>query len=552
MLCSEINVSDILDHDVVLSSFSEYRSRTSTIYFNAIIDRYYDLIGKGYPEIVNSVINEYLAHNPENTKFICHTRKAKKDLFSIIDIKADNNYIIHHVTERLKRKQSFLDSFKLYKMRKELENPKPSKAAFKRKDDSSHKSNGHIGNDNIKLLSILSDRVKRVKCEIDEIDRELDELLMTSAFSTDRNIDKTDIDLEKMKTFPTDGQLEEQRIDELLKVVDVSNERYHSIKSEAAVSNEIEEVEASESNELLIASRFVSTSLVANDLQEMFSHEAVSALPQVQPNPNYMLNLMEYYFHRYFCDNRENLQDGYYFVLSGLVEITDMDILAMDEILKKIGWRQLNSLDPKRNKGRMYAEGISTTRFKKLPRAIQIFCLSVRRLLVRFNQCGSIGDRHVHGPSFIRLVSTVTGSQGWHIDNHVRYRDQLEVEPSYDSEKISVFPFNNCESFRDMGYSIFLGLDDVNSVKVGRVNNDSNRTMIDEGSVSFDRGSVFVITDNKPHEGDCFKGKNREKPSYKLFMSSNEFGSVSGNNTIQRWFRGCALDQYWLRTSVCA
>jgi len=286
-------------------------------------------------------------------------------------------------------------------------------------------------------------------------------------------------------------------------------------------------------------------------LRQKKASEEVSKLGSVvsynatESDPKYMYHLMDYYFNENFLINKNRLEDGYYFVVSDVVVLTDEDVHKIDMTLKGVHWRQLNSLHPKNNIGRMYADELSTKKIKKLPKSIQMFIQCVRNLLIRFEG----NDRHVHGPSFIKLTNTVTGTQGWHIDNYVRFGDQTEVEPSYDNEKMATFSFQTCQNYRDFGYSFFLGLANMNSIQIGRVSKVCKRTIEDEGRVNFLRGSILVITDNKPHQGDCFIGDTQDKPSLKLFMSSNEFGCSSGNN-FQRWFRGSCDDQYWLRTSV--
>jgi len=165
---------EIHNHDVVLSSLLEYKERASTIAFNTIIDSYYNEEDQNFSDITASVINEYSKRCIDCPKFIRHTRQAKRDVYIVIDVKTNSTEMIQYVQNRLKRQHSFLTSFKNYI----TTNPKTVETVTEYNPPilSFHGTpivgNEDCSNYNYKeFLGILSNRVKRLKRDIDDIDK---------------------------------------------------------------------------------------------------------------------------------------------------------------------------------------------------------------------------------------------------------------------------------------------------------------------------------------------------------------------------------------------
>ena len=221
--------------------------------------------------------------------------------------------------------------------------------------------------------------------------------------------------------------------------------------------------------------------------------------------------------------------------------MTEFEILTLKDDLDSIQYSQLNSSWGQYNKGRMYMKEIGNRRYQLLPRSLLNFIQACTSALTRLDAVyDPENNRHVHGPSFLKCVDTVTGSQGWHIDQYTRFSRTNVVEPDRPNESIKQLDISDFRSFLDLGYSIFIGLDKINSLLIASMNND--KQIIDAHRVEYSLGSILVITDNIIHSGDCFLGDNAVisrlngvRFQLKMFMAVNEHGQITDGSVFQRW-----------------
>ena len=269
----------------------------------------------------------------------------------------------------------------------------------------------------------------------------------------------------------------------------------------------------------------------------------------------YMTNYLRYRFHFEFFTNKHLSLQGYYFVINELVPITEDEVIDLKVNLRQVTFDQLKSSFPGNNKGRRYSKNIGNRKYQILPRSVLNFIQALENSLsVLDAQYSPERNRHVHGPSFLKLLPSVTGGQGWHIDQYKRFGNIHCVEAQREDEPMTQVISDDIKSYHDMGYSIFLGLDKVNSLLIGEFVDGDVGIIRDSHRVEFSLGSVLVITDNLVHQGDCYLGvetnfHNETVDDYqlKMFMAVNEHGQIEDGAVNQRWFRPDPHDSYCFR-----
>ena len=145
----------------------------------------------------------------------------------------------------------------------------------------------------------------------------------------------------------------------------------------------------------------------------------------------------------------------------------------------------------------------------------------------------------------ITIGASVTGQQGHHIDNARDWPNKVKDVEVYGNDSIGIdTDFQQIHSFRQLGYSCFIGLSAYNSITFAE-SDHAKRILGKETTVVFDEGDALIFCDYSPHTGDAHRGPNEEN-NYKLFTAINARTGNSMNS--QRWF-DLSPDQYWLRYS---
>ena len=133
--------------------------------------------------------------------------------------------------------------------------------------------------------------------------------------------------------------------------------------------------------------------------------------------------------------------------------------------------------------------------------------------------------QNVSNIRYIRHDQVLTQLQGFHVDDKAAYEN---LKSSNDTHS----------DFKSLGYSIFVGLDKVNTLVIGEPNEET-KTIENVQTVQFPFKSVLVITSNLVHQGNQFTSDNdvhhtkdvSTQYSLKGFIS---VGEVS--NDGQGWF----------------
>ena len=212
---------------------------------------------------------------------------------------------------------------------------------------------------------------------------------------------------------------------------------------------------------------------------------------------------------------------GFYFIVPNVLGLTQDYVTSFKHKLEvRKSWSRLHQ------QGRYYLTNFPA---KINHESIQCFVTVLKELFEGTERLDG-GNWHVHPVSYIKHTQDCSEQQPFHVDNKHRY----EYVHSADVPKITCW--NDC------GYSIFLGLDQHNSLSVGWAHELVSEIKGIE-DISFPFKSILVTSDHLVHAGNKFKGidtvywKKHLESKYCLkgFISVNEFGSEQSD--MQGWFR---------------
>jgi hypothetical protein len=129
---------------------------------------------------------------------------------------------------------------------------------------------------------------------------------------------------------------------------------------------------------------------------------------------------------------------------------------------------------------------------------------------------------------YIKHSAELNELQGFHVDDKDEYQKYKDMNPIV-LDRLS---------FRDFGYSVFVGLDKVNTLIVGQANEEMQEIEnVNEINIPF--CSILVITTHLPHRGNKFSSlhdvhhtrSSRTKYSLKGFVAIGD-DPING----QGWF----------------
>ena len=140
---------------------------------------------------------------------------------------------------------------------------------------------------------------------------------------------------------------------------------------------------------------------------------------------------------------------------------------------------------------------------------------------------------HTHSFRFLKHTPELTQEQGFHVDIKEHYMRMLGM--SRDDH-------NNLTFDNFGGYSIFAGLDKVNTLVVGEANENTS-VIENKRTIEFPFKIILVISSFLPHERNKFQGKETVFSkrgidslfSLKGFLSVNDYGVETMD--LQGWFR---------------
>ena len=223
--------------------------------------------------------------------------------------------------------------------------------------------------------------------------------------------------------------------------------------------------------------------------------------------------------------NNNSLSKGICFIVPNVLRITVPYILTLKQQLgmQNKRWGRLHQI------GRFYmpntAKSLLHPDFQILMKVIdRIFHGSVRL---------DNSSWHTHSFRFLKHTPDLTQEQGFHVDIKEHYLRILGMS----RDDHSTLTFDNFG-----GYSIFAGLDKVNTLVIGEAN-ESTSLIENKRTIEFPFKSILVISSYLPHEGNKFQGKEtvfskRCIDSYfslKGFLSVNDYGVETMD--LQGWFR---------------
>ena len=129
---------------------------------------------------------------------------------------------------------------------------------------------------------------------------------------------------------------------------------------------------------------------------------------------------------------------------------------------------------------------------------------------------------------YIKHSAELNELQGFHVDDKDEYNKLKEMDP-IDLDRLT---------FRDFGYSVFVGLDKENTLIVGQANEDVQE-IVDIKEIRFAFKNILVITTHLPHRGNKFSSLNDVHHTRSDNTKYSLKGSVAiGDDPIdgQGWF----------------
>jgi len=106
-------------------------------------------------------------------------------------------------------------------------------------------------------------------------------------------------------------------------------------------------------------------------------------------------------------------------------------------------------------------------------------------------------QKNISPMKFIKHSAELNELQGFHVDD----KDQYKKVRDMNSDDLHQY------TFHDFGYSVFVGLDKVNTLIVGRAN-EEQQEIESVTEVKFPFRSILVISTHLPHRGNKFSSLN--------------------------------------------
>ena len=175
-----------------------------------------------------------------------------------------------------------------------------------------------------------------------------------------------------------------------------------------------------------------------------------------------------------------NVRAGWHFTVENCINFTYQECIELKKGLKQPKqWYGLGQV------GRNFTKNtndslINNVTDKKFP------LLSILRNV--FDQKSNVSCM-----KFIKHSKDLHETQPFHVDDKAQYK-LLQKMDSQDLEKLT---------FHDFGYSVFVGLDKVNTLIVGRANEES-QDIENIMEIQFKFKSILVIATHLPHQGNKF------------------------------------------------
>jgi|GEM_PF-6076577 len=175
-----------------------------------------------------------------------------------------------------------------------------------------------------------------------------------------------------------------------------------------------------------------------------------------------------------------NVRAGWYFTVNNCINFTSQECLELKKRLKQPkNWYTLGQ------NGRLFTKNLNDAIINNVTdKKFQL--LGILRTV--FEQ-----RLNVSCMKFIKHSECLHEVQQFHVDD----KDQYKKIRDMDSDDL-----HQC-TFHDFGYSVFVGLDKVNTLIVGRAN-EEQQEMESVTEVKFPFRSILVITSHLPHQGNKF------------------------------------------------